>query len=69
MFTQTLRNIRNFFSAGKKSIFSSADLENTRRKTSNNTERKVQLLYHRDLNNIQLADSKTETLQHEWWIN
>jgi hypothetical protein len=70
MFNQTLRNICSFFSPGKKSIFSSGDAENTH--TENNKTQdtsNVRLLYHRDRDIIESVETKTNPMQHDWWIN
>jgi hypothetical protein len=72
MFNQTLRNICSFFSPGKKSIFSTGNTENIHTGNSKNTDKtNMQLLYHRDLNNVQARgiETKAGDLQHDWWIN
>ncbi len=70
MLNQKLRNIRSFFIPGKKSIFSSAEADNTSKQTGDHTDRQhVRLLYYRDLENTQTIETKPETMQHDWWIN
>jgi hypothetical protein len=70
MFNQTLRNICSFFAPGKKSIFSApqqGDIEKQPGKDSDKTN--IRLLYHRDIENIQVIGSKPDPMQHDWWIN
>jgi hypothetical protein len=69
MLTQKLRNIWRSLFPAKKSVFSGDNSKNTYTQTGKNTDGKVQLLYHRDLKNMQTDDSKTESFQHDWWIN
>jgi hypothetical protein len=69
MLNQRLRKIYSFFSAGKKSISSSDNLENTHTETSKNPKGQVQLLYRKDINVGQGITDKTAPLQHDWWIN
>jgi hypothetical protein len=70
MLNQKLRNIRNFFFSGKKSISTSTGLENNYQQTGNNPKGKIQILFHRDVdNNVKLENSKAEPMQHDWWIN
>jgi hypothetical protein len=70
MLNQKLKKMYNFFFSGKKSTFPSGNPGSTNNtQTGKNKNAKIQLLYHRDISNLQAADAKTEPLQHDWWIN
>ncbi|MEP6746386.1 MAG: hypothetical protein ABJB86_01600 [Bacteroidota bacterium] len=69
MVIQKLRKIWGSLFSAKKNIFSESDPKNACPQTGKNTDANLQLLYHRDLKNIQSGDCAAEPLQHDWWIN
>lgn len=67
MFNQILKNIRHFFSSGKKNAFTT---EKTYTNSKNTGGTNVRILYHRDIaNDLQAAGAKVDDMQHDWWIN